>query len=69
MTAALQDERKLIRTWAENAANQVRACRSPNALTDWVVEHRWRLHDLERLAPDARAALQLVISERYGELS
>ena len=65
MTALASDEARLIRNWAENAAAQMHTVVD---MADWVVLNRYRLADLERLAPSARSALQLVMNDRWREL-
>jgi hypothetical protein len=66
---ALPDHVRLAIAWAENtAAAQVRACKTSNALCDWIVKNRGHIAELDRSAPGPRAALQLIINHRFAEL-
>lgn len=61
----MTDAAKLIAAWGDNA---IAALPSVTDVAQWVVDNRYRLHDLEQLAPAKRAEVQAAIAQRCSEI-
>lgn len=59
------DAAKLIAAWGDNA---IAAMPVVQDITQWIVDNRYRLHDLEQLAPAKRAEVQSAIAQRCAEI-
>lgn len=59
------DAAKLIAAWGDNAIAALPSVADP---AQWIVENRYRLHDLEQLAPTKRAEVQAAIAQRCAAI-
>lgn len=59
------DAAKLIAAWGDNA---IAALPSVTDIPQWVVDNRYRLHDLEQLAPAKCAEVQAAIAQRCAAI-